>query len=73
MSSRRFPEVHKPHVLRILTLSKASPGAYSLYRSKITCFTLFLLHVMYLCITYRIMLIDDDRLHGSTFPYFNLA
>jgi hypothetical protein len=31
------------------------------------------LHVMYLCIIWRALLIDDDRLHGSTLPYINLA
>jgi hypothetical protein len=72
-SSKRFLVVHKPHVLRSLSLSKASLGAYSAYRSNMTCFNLFLLNVMYLCITCRDLLIDDDRLHGSTLPYFNLA
>jgi hypothetical protein len=38
--------VNKPQVLRSLTLSKASPGAYSAYRSNMIYFTLFLLHVM---------------------------
>jgi hypothetical protein len=72
-SSRRFLEVHEPHVLRSLTLSKASSGAYSAYRSNMIGFTLFLLHVMYLCITCRVLLIDGDRLHGSTLSYINLA
>jgi hypothetical protein len=40
-SSRRFPEVHKPQVLRSLTPSKESPGAYNAYRSKMIYFTLF--------------------------------
>jgi hypothetical protein len=70
-SSRWFPEVHKPHVLRSITLSKASLSAYSAYRSNMTCFILFLLHVMYLCIMCRVLLIDDDRLHGSTLPCIN--
>jgi hypothetical protein len=43
-SSRRFPEVHKPQVLRSLTLSKASLSAYSAYRSNMIDFTL--LHVL---------------------------
>jgi hypothetical protein len=68
-----FPEVHKPQVLRSLTLSKASPDAYSAYRFNMICFTLFLLHAMYSCITCRVLLIDDDRVHGSTLPYINLA
>jgi hypothetical protein len=72
-SSKRFPEVQKPQVFRSLTLSKASPGAHSAYRSNVTCFTLFLLHVVYLCITSRVLLIDDGRLHGSTLPYNILA
>jgi hypothetical protein len=72
-SSKRFPEVHKPQVLRSLTLSKASPSAYSVYRSNMTCFTLFLLYVMYLCIIYRVLLIDGDRFHSSTLLYFTLA
>jgi hypothetical protein len=37
----RLPEVHKPQVLRSLTLSKASPNAYSSYRSNMIYFTLF--------------------------------
>jgi hypothetical protein len=72
-SSRRFPEVHKPEVLRNLTLSKVSPGAYGAYRSNMICFTLFILHVMDVCVTCRVLLIDDDRLHGSTLPCINLA
>jgi hypothetical protein len=56
-----------------LTLSKASPGAYSAYRFNMIGFTLFLLHVLYLCITCRVLLIDDDRLYGSALPYINLA
>jgi hypothetical protein len=47
MLSRRFLEVHKPQVLRSLTLSKASPGAYSTYGSNKTSFYFILLHVMY--------------------------
>jgi hypothetical protein len=39
--------VHMPHVLRSLTLSNASPGAYSSYSTNMTCFTLFYLPVMY--------------------------
>jgi hypothetical protein len=31
-------EVHKPHVLRSLTLSMASPGPYSAYRSNMIYF-----------------------------------
>jgi hypothetical protein len=68
-----FLKVHKPQILRSLSLSKASLDAYSAYRSNMTCFTLFLLHVMYLCITCRVLLIDDDRLHGSMLSYANLA
>jgi hypothetical protein len=36
----------KQEVLRSLTLSKASPGAYSAYRSNMIYFTLFFLPVM---------------------------
>jgi hypothetical protein len=72
-SSRRFLEVHKPRVLRSLTLSNVGLGACSAYRSNMICFTLFLLHVMYLGIMWRVLLIDDDRLHSSTLPYINLA
>jgi hypothetical protein len=35
-------EVHKPKVLMSLTLSKASPGAYSAYRSNMIYFTFFI-------------------------------
>jgi hypothetical protein len=66
-------EVHKPQVFRSLSLSKASPGAYSAHRSNMIGFTLFLLYVFYLCITSRVLLIDDDMLHGNTLPYINLA
>jgi hypothetical protein len=56
-----------------LNPEQGKPGACSAYRSNMVCFTLFLLHVMYLCITCRVLLIDHDRLHGSTLPYINLA
>jgi hypothetical protein len=51
---------------------QGKPGAYRAYRSNMTYFILFLLHVMYLYITYRVLLIDDDRLLGSTLLYINL-
>jgi hypothetical protein len=40
-SNRRFPEVHKPQVLRRLTLSKANPDPYTSYGTNMTCFRLF--------------------------------
>jgi hypothetical protein len=52
-------------VLRSITLSKASPDAYSSYRTSMACFIAFDV----LCITYRVFLDDGDRLHGSTLPY----
>jgi hypothetical protein len=68
MLSRRRAEEHMPQVLRSLTLSKASPSAYSSYSTNMTCFKLFIAYDV-LCITYRIFLVDGDRLHGSTLPY----
>jgi hypothetical protein len=46
--------VHKHQVLRSLTLSKASPGAYSTYRNVILSLLYFSIHVMYcaLCIRF---------------------
>jgi hypothetical protein len=61
------PEVRKPQVLRSLTLSKVSPGAYSACRCNMSCCILFACDVLH--ITCRILLIDGDRLHGSTLPY----
>jgi hypothetical protein len=65
------PGVHKPQVLRSLTLSKASPGAYSARRSNMNC-VIFILHVMYCAFTCRVLLIDGDRLYGSTLPHIIL-
>jgi hypothetical protein len=69
MSSRRSLEVRKPQVLRSLTMSKGSPGACSACRANMNY---FILHVMYYVCTCRILLIDGDRLHGSTLPYIIL-
>jgi hypothetical protein len=67
----RFPEVHKLQNLRSLTLCKASPSAYSAYGSNMTCLLLFIACDV-LSITYMVLLVDGDRLHGSTLPYITL-
>jgi hypothetical protein len=69
-SSRRFLEVHKLQVLRSLTLSKASLGAYNAQLSNILPYFIV---CDVLCITCRVLMIDGDRLHGSTLPYISLA
>jgi hypothetical protein len=56
-SSRRFPEVHKHQVLGSLSLSKASPGAYSSYRTNMICFTLLLVMYCALLIGYPWMIV----------------
>jgi hypothetical protein len=45
-SNRRLLEVRKPQVLRSLTLSKASPGAYSTYKRYMESFLFYSMHVM---------------------------
>jgi hypothetical protein len=73
-SSRRFPKLHKHQDLRSVTRiqSKASPGAYSAYGSNnLTCL-LFFTACDVLCITYRVLLVVGDRLHGSTLLYITL-
>jgi hypothetical protein len=62
--------VHKRHVLRSVTWlwSKAIPGAYSSCGFNMTCL-LYFIACDVLCIMYRILLIDGDRLYGSTLPY----
>jgi hypothetical protein len=67
----RRSEVHKSHVLRSLTLSKVGPGAYSAYRSNMACL-LYFIACDVLCITYRVLLIDGGRLHGSTPSVYHL-
>jgi hypothetical protein len=71
MSGKRFPEVHKPQVLKSFTLSKASRGACSACRSNMGCFILFAYNILH--IMCRVLLIDGDRLHCSTFPYIILV
>jgi hypothetical protein len=51
--------------------SKASPGASCSYRANMSCFTFYACDV--LCITYRILWVDGDMLHGSTLPYVILV
>jgi hypothetical protein len=65
-SSRRLLKVRKAQVLRTLT----SPGACSVRRSNMNC---FFLHVMYCVFTCRVLLIDGDRLCGSTLAYIILV
>jgi hypothetical protein len=66
--------VHKHQVLRSITRlwSKASLGAYSTYGSNNMTCLLFFIACDVLCITYRVLLMDGDRLHGSTLPYITL-
>jgi hypothetical protein len=65
--------VHKHQVLRSVAWiwSKANPSAYSAYGSSMTCL-LFFIACDVLCITYRVLLVDGDRLYSRTLPYISL-
>jgi hypothetical protein len=64
----QFPKFYKHQVLRSVTLSNASPGAYSSYRTNMTCFVYFIaFDVLY--IMYLVFLDDGDRLYGSNLLY----